>query len=69
MASEKILAEMARQQAAGIDKGNKSGRAQPEESLGDLSKKYSESELPGHAVWMDNQYKLHRMAGKERPTK
>lgn len=31
---------------------------------GDVSKRYSETELPGHSAWLDGDWKLHRIADK-----
>ncbi|MDA2925321.1 sulfatase-like hydrolase/transferase [Acidobacteria bacterium AH-259-L09] len=56
--SAELLKELAQEQAAGrvapaVEK--------PPYPTGQLNQKYSESELPGHAAWIDGSYKLHRI--------
>ncbi len=59
--SVKILEEMAKQQA-GETSPVKSEAAKLDE--GAIVERFSDAVLPGHAAWIDNQYKLHRMADK-----
>ncbi len=59
--SEKILEEMARQQA-GETGPVKSEPARQDE--GATAEHFSEAVLPGDAAWIDNRFKLHRIADK-----
>jgi arylsulfatase A-like enzyme len=59
--SDKILEEMARQQAG------ETGPVKPDagkQDEGAITERFSDAVLPGHAAWIDNQYKLHRIADK-----
>lgn len=59
--SENILEEMARQQAAQTSPVSSEPAKQDE---GAIVERFSHAMLPGHAAWIDNQYKLHRIADK-----
>ncbi|HEX5103778.1 MAG TPA: sulfatase-like hydrolase/transferase [Pirellulaceae bacterium] len=54
--SQEILAKLARVQAGEAD-------AEPEFEEPSQTR-YSETELPGHAAWIDGDFKLHRLPGK-----
>jgi len=59
--SEKILEELANEQAGGTV-AVKPGPAKQDE--GAITERFSDEVLPGHAAWIDNQHKLHRIADK-----
>jgi len=59
--SDKILEEMAKQQA-GETRSAKPDLGRQDE--GTITERFSDAALPGHAAWIDNQYKLHRIADK-----
>jgi hypothetical protein len=59
--SEKILEEMANQQAGTTSPSNPEAAKHEE---GAISEHFSDEVLPGHAAWIDNQYKMHRIPDK-----
>jgi arylsulfatase A-like enzyme len=58
--STQLLEALAREQAGG------NAVVKPPEGPApwEITRRYSEATLPGHAAWIDGPYKLHRMAGK-----
>jgi arylsulfatase A-like enzyme len=56
--SAQLLKELAREQAGGAP-----GTA-PKDDPGKITRQYPDDVLPGHAAWIDNNYKLHRIPGK-----
>lgn len=59
--SAELLKELAQEHAAGRVAP---AAEKPPYQTGRLNEKYSESELPGHAAWIDGSYKLHRIPGE-----
>jgi len=57
--STQILEELAKEQAGGAP------NTIPQEDPGEITRQYPENELPGHAAWLDNDYKLHRIPDKK----
>jgi len=56
--STQILEELAKEQAGGAPSTT------PKEDPGKITRQYPEDVLPGHAAWLDNDYKLHRILDK-----
>ncbi len=57
--SAQILEELAKEQAGGAPS------TVSEDDPGKITRQYPEDELPGHAAWLDNDYKLHRIPDKK----
>ena len=65
MRSRALLQELMEEQAAGKQRTPlEAGEPDP----ADLSKKYPTDTLPGHAAWLDGDYKLHRVVAKNGKT-
>ncbi len=58
--SRQLLAEIAKLQAA----GQPLPQPNPDVDAGKITKTFSTTDLPGHAAWVDGDYKLHRIPGK-----
>ncbi|MHC4176172.1 MAG: sulfatase-like hydrolase/transferase [Planctomycetota bacterium] len=59
--SRKWMTELLTAQQAGHEPEDKSRLRL---DAGEITKRYSQTELPGHAAWTDGDWKLHRIAGK-----
>jgi len=59
--STQLLEELAKEQAEGAEPSLPEKTAS---DAGEITKRYSDDVLPGHAAWIDGDYKLHRRPGK-----
>ncbi len=60
--SAKWMAELLKDQQDGIEQGRDKSKLRLD--AGKLTKEYASDAFPGHAAWIDGDWKLHRIAGK-----
>ena len=56
------MKELLQAQKNGIEDGGDKGKLRLD--AGKIEKKYPTDSLPGHSAWIDGDWKLHRIAGK-----